>query len=425
MFRASIFVTGITLFGSALGLVVQLILAHHFGAGIDVDAYLFALAWPTFLAGMVSSFLSYVAIPKLVACEANAAHQRDYFFTSVYVVGTSAIMMAVAGLLLGRIQASSLPADASLRTYPALFTLVHVGWLICGAQICQAYLLAALHAKRLHITSTSLGLLPYIGMIVATASLAPSIGVLATAVGMLLGTLTSAAIAGLYLRGRFASSEPRQMVWAEVRALFAAAPYAVVALSCFSIYSVVDAYWAPRAGEGALASLGYSQRLVIAIGNLAVAGPSAILVPRITELVLKGDRQILRHFLRKTLMIVAGVSMIFAAPLALFPELLVRLLFARGSFSTADVAGVANTLAHMTPGMVCMLLSVISLRALFCIPGTEKTAALLGGAWGVLYFATSAMMVDHGAPGLATAYSATWAATFAGLIVVLFRKSAR
>ena len=37
MLRSSIIVTAITLLGSALGFLVQLLLAHHVGAGTDVD----------------------------------------------------------------------------------------------------------------------------------------------------------------------------------------------------------------------------------------------------------------------------------------------------------------------------------------------------------------------------------------------------
>ncbi|KHK56107.1 hypothetical protein PI87_10230 [Ralstonia sp. A12] len=423
MLRSSIVVTGITLLGSALGFVVQLFLAHHFGAGTDVDVYLFAQSWPTFFAGMVSAFLSYVAIPQLVAREVNPAGQRDYFVTSVVTIAIFAVVVTMIGLGLGELQTASLPADSPIRTHAQRARLVSIGWLICAVQIGQAYALSALHAKRHHITSASLGLLPYIGMIASTVLLADRIGVSSVAIGMLAGTIASTVAAAWFLRGRFASDTPRRWVWAETRALFVAAPYAVLALSCFSIYSVVDAFWAPRAGEGTLASLGYAQRLVIAIGNLAVAGPSAILVPRISELARQADPDTLRRFLRKTLVTVGLGAVIFALPLALAPQLLIHLLFARGNFSGNNVADVAATLAHMTPGMVCMLLSVISLRAMFCLPGAEKAAAMLGGAWGFLYFAASAAMVGYGAPGLASAYSVTWVTVCICIVTALFRKA--
>ena len=423
MLRSSIVVTAITLLGSAMGFVVQLILAHHFGAGTDVDVYLFALSWPTFFAGMVSAFLSYVAIPQLVARESDPAGQRDYFTTSTIAIYALAVVVILIGFGLGELQTASLPADSPIRAHAQRARLVSIGWFICAAQIGQAYLLSALHAKRHHVTSAGLGLLPYVGMIVSTVLSAEQIGVSSVAAGMLAGTIASTAAAAWFLRGRFVSDEPRRWPWAETRALFAAAPYAVVALSCFSIYAVVDAFWAPRAGEGTLASLGYAQRLVIAIGNLAVAGPSAILVPRITELVRQAAPGTLRHFLRKTLVTVGVGAAIFALPLALAPELLVRLLFARGNFSETNVGNIAATLAHMTLGMVCMLVSVISLRAMFCIPGAERAAAVLGGAWGFLYFATSALMVSRGAPGLASAYSMTWVTICVCIITVLFKKA--
>ncbi|VVE84398.1 lipid II flippase MurJ [Pandoraea sputorum] len=423
MLRSSIVVTFITLLGSALGFIVQLILAHRFGAGTDVDTYLFAISWPTFVAGMVSAFLSYVAIPELVSRERNADIQRDYFMTSLAVIGGFSVLILIAGIGLGSLQLASLPAGSVIREHPARNSLVRLGWLICASQIVQAYLLSTLHARRRHISSATLGLLPYVGMICLTATLSSQIGVTSIALGMLLGSVAAALLAGACLRGQFTGNAPRRWLWRDVGTLFATAPYAAVALSCFSIYAVVDAYWAPRAGEGVLASLGYAQRLVIAIGNLAVAGPSAILVPRITDLARHGDPAALRGFLRKTVLIVAAAATVFALPLAVLPDLLVRLMFARGNFSAHDVANVASTLAHMTPGMVCMLISVISLRALFCLPGAEKVAAVLGAAWGVLYFAASALWMHDGATGLANAYSVTWMMICAAMVTILFKKA--
>ena len=86
MFRSSILVTLITLSASALGFAVQLLLASRYGISIDLDAYLFAISVPTFIAGTISAMMSYELVPRLVACETDQSHQRHYITTLIIAV---------------------------------------------------------------------------------------------------------------------------------------------------------------------------------------------------------------------------------------------------------------------------------------------------------------------------------------------------
>ena len=423
MFRSSILVTLITLSASALGFAVQLLLASRYGISIDLDAYLFAISVPTFIAGTISAMMSYELVPRLVACETDQSHQRHYITTLIIAVTGLSLLLGSIGSILGMVQTQMLPISSPIKSYTNLPHLILIGWVICAFQVLQGCLTAILNAHRRYRDAALLALLPYLGMILLLLTLGDFAGIRALALGMLTGTVL-ATLSGIFIiRRHICLLKSKQLLWQEIRALACSSPYSAMAMTCFSSYAVVDAYWAPLAGPGTLATLGFAQRVVIAFGNLAVAGPSAVLVPRFAELMREKNIPGFRRSLRDALLVIGGISSSIAVAMAIFARELVELLFARGSFGPNEVEGVAEALRYMTPGMVMMLLSVIILRALFCLNGTSKVAALLGLLWAVAYFMSSAWLYSYGVKGIACAYSIVWALFCFSSIFFIYQKT--
>lgn len=423
MIRSSALVTLLALSASALGFVVQLLLARRYGVSVDVDAYLFALSVPTFIAGLVSAMMSYELVPRLVACERDQAYQKRYVTTLVIGVAGLSLLLGLAGSFFGFIQRQMLPTDSPIRSYENLTHLMLLGWTISAFQVLQGCLTAILNAHRRYLDGALLALLPYLGMILLLLILGDVVGIRALALGMLTGTIVATLSGAFMIRRHLFPLKYKHLLWRDIRQLAYSSPYIALAMTCFSSYAVVDAYWAPQAGQGTLATLGYAQRLVIAFGNLAVAGPSAVLVPRFAELVQDKNFSGFRSSLMRALIVVGGIATAVAIAMAVLARELVELLFARGSFGLQEVASVAQTLRYMLPGMVAMLLSVITLRALFCLDKIPKVASVLGLLWSLLYFFNSWLLLEYGAFGIAGSYSATWIFMFFLLIRAVSRKS--
>ena len=195
-----------------------------------------------------------------------------------------------------------------------------------------------------------------------------------------------------------------------------------LAMTCFSGYSIVDAYWGPRAGDGTLATLGYAQRLVIAFGNLAVAGPSAVLVPLFAEYIRDKNYHGFMKLMYRAFLVVGAVAISVAFFIDIFAVDIVQLLFGYGAFGSDQVSNVASTVINMTPGMVAMLLSVIGMRVLFCFDSAHKIAAILGLSWTIGYFFASSLASRHGAPGIALAYTTVWVVFFFAISIVIYKK---
>lgn len=270
-------------------------------------------------------------------------------------------------------------------------------------------MIAMVNSIRQHILASILSLSPYVGMLVLLLILGNLIGVLAVPMGMLLGIIICNILSFCVLGSRLLPLPSwNGLLWTELGKLFQSSPFTAVAMSCFSSYVIVDAYWGPRSGVGTLATMGYAQRLIIGFGSLVVAGPSAILVPRMIEFLREKNYHAFRQFLIRALVIVGGISTSVGLLLAIFAEQLIKLLFARGEFGYDQVILLASTLRNMLPGMVAMLISSIALRALFCFDKGDRVGALLGLAWTISYFFSSFLLYRRGAEGLAIGYSLVW-----------------
>lgn len=415
-------VTGLTLCGSLLNFVAQAILAYRFGASSAIDAYSYALSLPIFLSGLAGIIISYTAVPLMARAALDQVRARQIGRSLagwMLAICAAIILLGIPAMFA---QGHIVPPSQQILSYPALAPMIFLAWAAGGVQLLTALAAAQLNADGRAIVAATLGLAVSTGTILSLLIVAqPSITVAMT--GLLCGSLLGAA-AGLWLaRSHLLPPAFSPEVEHEMAELGKSALWAVLALSCFASYPVIDAIWASRLGEGALAAMGYAHRLVIGIGGLVVAGPSAMFIPRLAKLVAAGDGAGFRRLLFRIIGAVGGLGLICAAGIFLFAQEIVSLLFQRGAFDSADSLLVATILRHMAPGVVAMLVSVMLLRAIFCLPGLRFISAMLGLLFSVSYFTFSWLMLDLGVEGLANAYSISWTLFSLSNIALILYKS--
>lgn len=400
-------VSGISVGASAIGFVFQIILAAHFGAGVAIDSYLFAISVPTFLAGLGATALSYMVTPVLVKAEPDPHARAALLRSLLQRVGVGAIGFAMIGLPAAVAQGLLLPAGSELRHMAVLPAMIALGWTIGGVQLVAALFTVELNAARRPIVAALLALPPNLGAI-AVVMLMPRT-ILSAPSGVLLGSLI-AAVTGMALTRRSFRSPHGAPVSSQlssgIRLIQIA--WTLLAMSCFSIYAIIDAFWAPRAGPGTLASLGYSQRLIIGIGGLIIAGPSAILTPRFAARLRDDGAPALMREVIRTVLIVGSLAIGAALVLALIASPLIGAAFGRGAFDVGDVARVAIVFRSMLPGFCSMLISVVLIRALYCFAAVERSMAMLGIGWSATYFIACGMLLPWGGIGFGISYSLAW-----------------
>lgn len=402
-----VLVTGITLSASGVNFIAQALLAYRFGLGVSVDSYAFSLSMPIFIAGLIGSIVSYVAVP-LIAVESENPARQAQVCTSVFItVGLVALLLVVGAVPGIWMQIAALPKSSPIAMQPNLRLMMALAWLTGAMQIVSAVLVAQLTACRRPIIASLLALLPGSGTIVFLLVMSDP-AVVTASFGFLTGS--AAAAAGGYLlqrkmlRARIADIDLKNGMANLIRRGF----WAALALTCFSSFAVIDSFWAARMPEGSLASLGYVQRLINGVSGLVVAGPSALYVPRFAALLERGERAAFARLLTRTLLFVALLGGTVALLLNLYSNEIVTVLFRRGAFSNSDVALVGSLLRAMVPGVVTMLAVVILMRAIFCMKNTQISSAVIGTSWPVLYFTVSGLLMHQGAIGIARSYTIAW-----------------
>lgn len=422
-FAVTAIVTSISLLGSFINFVAQAVLAFRFGASSAVDAYTYALSLPLFLSGLIGIIISYTAVPAIAKSLATAGSRSDIGNTLSFLLLWTALLFGMLGLTAGWWQPVILPAKNSLIAFPGLQLLITLSWIVGAIQILVALTAAQLNASGRPITAAMLGL-PMNLVTIIVLLFADRGNIAFATAGMVAGAVVSA-VAGFWF-ARAQLLPPRPVLWSKdglaTRHVISAL-WASVALSCFASYAVVDAIWASRVGEGALASMGYSHRIIIGLGSLVVSGPSALFVPKFAVLVEAGQGAQFRRLLFGALAFTAACGGLLAAGMYVFADLTVRILFERGAFGSAASEVVADVLRQMAPGMVAMLMSVITLRAVFCLQASERAAALMGIGFTCSYAIFSYLFLENGIVGIAFAYSISWIGFFAMLFSYVIWRS--
>lgn len=378
LLTSSIGLSFLTILGSVVSFCNQFLLANYFGASSDMDMYLSAISIPTFVSGIVSTVIGYSLAPNIAKLSGDDDEQQQYMKTIGLTAFGVAVTVSAGGMLLSGIgHAAVLGSEETV--------IRNITWITCIFQILQAYIAAVSVAFERFNKPVISNLFPYFGAILFTWLAHKTLGIVSVPIGLLVGTVLAVVFLVWYNKNELLRSfRNGEIKWSLAGSFLAGGPITAIAMTCFSSYSVIDAYFAPQIGEANLSYLGYSQRILIGVGNLIIAGPSAIFVPYFAKMISNNEIAMYR---KKTYRIV-GVIIALGAIVALMGDLCavfgIRLLFMRGAFDEAAVKGVAGLFSVMLWGMIPMLSVVIVFRIYYCMK-SGFSQMIVGLLWSVLY----------------------------------------
>lgn len=408
MLGSSILVSLASLLVSFVGFANQLVLARLFGASMSMDAYLIAVSIPMLVSGVLSAALGYSLVPALMVHKSDFASYRCFSGLLLISLVVVSVVISVVGFLVAPAQIGMLGEALSSAARQESIAIARVSWMTAGVILLVGHLNAMHNTTRRFLLPIFASMLPIIGMIVAGLAFAPSYGPLAVAWGMLAGFLWAIPMLLIHTFPALDFSTRCLLLWKDVAAYLCRAPLIMLAMLCFAMFQSVDAYWAPQIGTGNLAYLGYSQRILVALGSLVIAGPAAVILPRLAEAYADGRIKDLLHDTRRAVRMVIAFALPVALSVSILAVPLVRLLFERGAFDQHATQGVATILPLMMVGMMAMLCVVMVFRALFA-KHDIALASVLGILATALYFGLSGLLSQSlGVEGIALAYALTW-----------------
>ena len=420
MIKASLRLTIVSAVISLLSFGCQIFMAHTFGARHQFDVYLFAISIPFLIMGASAGAVSLAFVPRLMATRSD----RDLYRSSVTALLGFAIVAAIV-IALGGMQLT-VWSTATMRNVfngsdrYTVVSIARVAWFSAGLSLMVSALTAVHNTEKSFVLPAITTSSAYLGMIGAMALFSASRGSIVLAWGMLAGAAASVlvllprAIPSIAISG-FAKSQ--------VPALFDGAGrviLVVIANCAFSGLAPVEAFLAPKFGPGALSYLGYSQRLIIAMGALVVAGPNVLLVPAIAEACVEKNLQRVKTLSIKAIGAVCVAGTLAALIFAVMRLPLIRLVLQHGAFDSRTTLGVASTLPWLLVGSIAMLGAQIAFRALYG-QNFHVFPAIAGILVPALYFGLGSLLSNKiGFQGICIAYAASWWLVFAALLAKIF-----
>jgi putative peptidoglycan lipid II flippase len=421
MLKSSIFVSVLSLVGSVISFINQVLLAIFFGAGISMDIYLSASSIPILVSGLINAALSYSLTPQLVKFKLEAGDKYALFAANIFrkVALISAAICLVGAMVMGLTLKYIFPVTAA--HLHAAILVNSISWLGAFLTIILGMASSYLNANKNFIKPLLLTYLPYACTIIACLLFYKQISVVSIPAGLAIGTLISLSLCYKDVFAKLIFRNTISADFSKVNIYIRTIPVAAIAMICFTIYQSIDAYWAPKLGSANLSYLGYCQRLLIAVGALVITGPSTVLIPRLAQAVAENRKNDFLCDAVTVIKLIIALSSVMAVIGSILAEPIIEVMFERGAFSHNDTLGIASLLPYMLTGMVFMLCVVMLFRVLFVREMSVKVS-FLGICCAALYFIFSGLGVKYvGIQGIGLAYIFTWICIFSGCIYYLFK----
>lgn len=338
---ATLVIGGLTIVAKLFVALREVAIAWRFGVSEVADAYQLSLTITTWLPLMLAGVMTVVLVPWFVR---NRSADRSAFVGelngSVLLLGAILALLtwlaapAAAKLLAGAPGIARLTAQMAAQMAPIAFCVVAGSYLASRMQARERYAYSIAEAVP--------------AIVIALFVVAPGGGVgalvLGTLVGyavqlLLLGTMTEKADAPLGgVRFRHRSAEWRSLYGSLL--LMGAGQILITATI------PIDQAFAARIGEGAVATLGYANRIVTLITGLATIVVGRALLPVLSEAIANDDHALGRRQVLQWSALLFGLGLAVAAIGWLLAPIGVRLLFERGAFDESATRAVAETLRY-------------------------------------------------------------------------------
>ncbi|MBC8873984.1 MAG: polysaccharide biosynthesis C-terminal domain-containing protein [Planctomycetes bacterium] len=398
----------------------QVVLAKHFGASADMDAFVAAIALPTVLSSIFVGSLGYAFVPvlteRLSADDPVKARATANSVLTVLVAGTVSLSTAVS--LLARPLTGILYPGFSVEQSEVTAQLVAIlAWLIF-TNGSLAYSQAVHHCHR-HFIIPAIAPVVGTGATLVAAIMWQDSGIVAIGYAVLLGSIVAAAIQILFpLRGfrlKFEFDDAAKRCFRLMVPLICGAAY-------FRLDPLVDRHLASSLATGSVSHLGYASRLVTALLLISTSGLSVVAFPNLAMQRATGRLDAFRAEVAHAVRCLCVILPPIAVGLACYSKWVIRDLFQRGEFTATDTRAVATLLTLYLGMVIAAAFGEIATKVFFALSDT-RTPTIIGCAGFTLgVILKVALTPSLGVAGIVIATSLYYMANVATMAVLIVRR---
>jgi putative peptidoglycan lipid II flippase len=361
-------VMGLTLLCFIGFFIRDVLMAHNFGLGGDLDNFFLALMIPMFIVTVLSIPLGTAFIPvyleikervSLEAAKALVASTSSWATVVLLLVCIVLFLLGPAVFTLLHFKGLITESGQLVRLFDiALPILLFSGLVILGNAVLNAH-------GRAVLTSTAQLVVP-VAAILALLLFGESYGVQAVMYGMVVGQLLNLVVIQLYLSRLEVSFLARTGAFRLRRdtkdgSTSFMGQYLPQVASAFlvSVAALVSTMLAMSLPEGAVSAFNLGNKVVLLVTGLVGAAMTAVMLPYFSALVSKNYLVSARRELSLFMLFATFVSVPISALMYVGAEQLIRLAFEGGTFGSDATAVVTRVMQYSVvqlPFFICNLL---------------------------------------------------------------------
>ena len=404
---AALLLAASQLLSRVLGFAREAVIAGLVGRGRATDAYNAAFQLPDilfyFLAGGALS-IAFIPLYQRARAERGEEGARRFLAT---VLGSMTALAALASALLWAF-ADSLIALQFPRFEPEARELtVRLTRIVLPAQmffIAGGIVRGALMAEGRFLSQAAAPVVYNLCIIAGGAAGARALGIAGFAWGALLGAAAGSLGTALWeARGRIRLGLRVAPFDPEFRRYLVVALPLMLGVTLITVDEWYDRWFGGLLAAGSIATLAFARRLMqLPVGLVGQAVATAAL-PAFSKLEESGARPELERLVLRTLQATTAIAVGLAVGTAALADPLVRAVYVRGEFSSADAPPVALALQLFCLGVPGWVVQTVAVRPFYARADMWRPM-LLGSAFvAVAYPLYAVLGRAAGAPGLALA----------------------
>lgn len=380
IFAAMLTVGIMTILVKLVSLVKELVVAHQFGTGNALDAFLVAFLLPSFAVNVVAGSFNAALIPTYIQVreqEGQEAAQRLFSGTMVW----SALSLTAVSVLLALLAPYLLPVMGSgfgsgkLELTRSLFYIMLPILVISGLGTIWR---AVLNSGERFALAAAAPVMTAIVTVVTLLVAGGVWGIYALAVGTVVGGALEAAVLAWSLKRQKFSLLPRwHGVDNALRQVVSQSVPMIAGAFLMSSTLLVDRSMAAMLGSGSVSALNYGTKITILVQGVSSLALGTAVLPHFSRMVAAGDWGGIRHTLKTYSGLILALTVPLTLLLAYFSEPLISSLFQRGAFNAGDVRLVSKIQALFVLQIPAYVLSIMVVRL---ISSVKANRLLMWGA---------------------------------------------
>jgi len=421
--RGAVLLTALTLSSYVVGLLRDRTLAHSYGAGVQLDAFLAAFQLPELaLDVLVASGLAAPFVPLFTSLRAEDDALADRFARTITTLAvivmavTAAILFVTADATASLIVDPSFPAEGR-RLYVQLFRVMCVTPVLFAASLALGELLVA----ERRFLWYGLALPMYNGGIVLGALLlGPRMGIFGAAVGAMLGAALHLGVRAIGVARGGRSLRPALAVRMRsvsefIRLMLPKTLSQPIEPLTFQVFTRI----ATGLGTGNVTALNLARNFQGVPINLIGASFAIAVFPALSDAAAAGDRSRFVSILRRTAVSIGLITTAAAVALYLVADLAIGLLLGGEAFDRTAVDRTAVALEAFALSVPLESLTHLLARAIYATRNTILAVLASLAGFGVAVIAAAVLAPRLGLAGLPIGFAVGSAVKVALLCVAL------